>query len=102
MPDSPDAGARPAIARLLRIHGRVQGVWYRASAQAEASRLGLAGWVRNRSDGTVEALAVGPRIQVEAFIAWAHQGPPKAQVLRVEVIEIEAESLGGFEQRPTV
>lgn len=102
MPDTPAAGARPAIARLLRIHGRVQGVWYRGSAQAEATRLGLAGWVRNRSDGTVEALAVGRHSHVEAFIAWAHQGPPKAQVLRVEVIETEVEALDGFEQRPTV
>lgn len=101
MPEGPDAGATPTIARLLRIHGRVQGVWYRASAQAEASRLGLAGWVRNRSDGSVEALAVGRHIQVEAFIAWAHQGPPKAQVSRVEVIETEVEAVSGFEQRPT-
>lgn len=101
MPEAPDAGATPTIARLLRIHGRVQGVWYRASAQAEASRLGLAGWVRNRSDGNVEALAVGHHIQVEAFIAWAHQGPPKAQVSRVEVIETEVEAVSGFEQRPT-
>ncbi len=101
MPEGPDAGATPTIARLLRIHGRVQGVRYRASAQAEASRLGLAGWVRNRSDGSVEALAVGRRIQVEAFIAWAHQGPPKAQVSRVEVIETEVEAVSGFEQRPT-
>ena len=101
MPETPDAGPIPKIARLLRIHGRVQGVWYRASAQAEASRLGLAGWVRNRSDGSVEALAIGGHTQVEAFIAWAHQGPPKAQVLRVEVIETEVEALSGFEQRPT-
>ncbi|MDI3515491.1 MAG: acylphosphatase [Gammaproteobacteria bacterium] len=102
MPDTAGKGAHAPIARLLRIHGRVQGVWYRASAQAEASRLGLAGWVRNRSDGSVEAVAVGPHLQVEAFIAWAHQGPPKAQVLRVEVIDIEAEAFDSFEQRPTI
>ncbi|HAF54371.1 MAG TPA: acylphosphatase [Thauera sp.] len=101
MPEPADAGASPAVARLLRIHGRVQGVWYRASAQAEASRLGLAGWVRNRSDGSVGALAVGRHSHVEAFIAWAHQGPPKAQVSRVEVIETGVEALSGFEQRPT-
>ena len=102
MPDTASAGARRTIARLLRIHGRVQGVWYRASAQAEASRLGLVGWVRNRSDGSVEALAIGPHMAVEAFIAWAHQGPPKAQVSRVEAIDTEPEALSGFEQRPTI
>jgi len=90
------------ITRHLRIHGRVQGVWYRGSATAEATRLGLAGWVRNRSDGSVEALAIGPHMAVEAFIAWAHQGPPKAQVSRVEAIDTEPEALSGFEQRPTI
>lgn len=90
------------IVRLLRIHGRVQGVWYRASAQGEASRLGLAGWVRNRSDGSVEALVMGPAVEVEAFIAWAHQGPPKAQVLRVEVSDTAVEAVSGFTQRPTL
>jgi acylphosphatase len=102
MPESPDAGTQRTVARLLRIHGLVQGVWYRASAQAEASRLGLAGWVRNRSDGSVEAVAIGPHIAVEAFITWAHQGPPKARVLRVDVSETELEVCVGFEQRPTI
>ena len=103
---SPDADAAAAaqerIARRLRIHGRVQGVWYRGSAIAEATRLGLAGWVRNRSEGTVEALAIGPLAAVEAFIAWAHRGPENARVSRVEVFQAELERLTGFEQRPTV
>lgn len=90
------------VVRLLRIHGHVQGVWYRASAQAEAVRLGLRGWVRNRVDGTVEALVIGPAVEVVAFIAWAHQGPPKAQVLRVEVSDTALEALSGFAQRPTL
>lgn len=73
------------IARLLRIHGRVQGVSYRASAQTEAVRLGLSGWVRNRHDGSVEALVSGRVEAVEDFIGWAHIGPPAARVDRVIV-----------------
>lgn len=101
---APDASAaeQDTIARRLRIHGRVQGVWYRGSATAEATRLGLFGWVRNRSDGTVEALAIGRPAAVAAFVAWAHQGPSNARVSRVEVFEAEIERLAGFEQRPTV
>lgn len=68
----------------LRIHGRVQGVSYRASAAAEARHLGLHGWVRNRRDGTVEALVAGSPEAVERFLAWARQGPPSARVSRVE------------------
>ena len=96
------APAADAIARRLRIHGRVQVVCYRGSATAEAARLGLSGWVRNRSDGTVEALAIGPLVKVETFVAWAHRGPENARVSRVEVFEAELERLTGFEQRPTV
>jgi len=64
----------------LRIEGKVQGVWFRASAQREARALGLAGWVRNTSDGAVEAVAEGPRPQVEQFVAWCRQGPAGARV----------------------
>lgn len=71
-------------ARLLRIHGLVQGVGYRNALQAEATRLGLAGWVRNRSDGTVEALVAGPANAVEALIEWSRRGPPAARVSRVD------------------
>lgn len=103
MPDhTPHPDDAPQIARRLLIHGRVQGVRYRAGAQAEATRLGLAGWVRNRADGSVEALAIGPPAQVEAFAAWARRGPPKAQVLRVDVVEAEVEALATFAQRPTL
>lgn len=69
----------------LQITGRVQGVWYRASAQREAQRLGLRGWVRNREDGAVEAIAEGPRGDLEAFIQWCRRGPPAAEVEDVEV-----------------
>lgn len=71
-------------ARLLRIHGLVQGVGYRNALQAQATRLGLAGWVRNRSDGTVEALVAGPADAVEALIEWSRRGPPAARVSRVD------------------
>ena len=71
--------------RWLRIRGRVQGVFYRASAQREAVRLGLTGWVRNRRDGSVEALAVGPRpAALDAFETWCRTGPPSARVESVE------------------
>jgi len=76
----------------LLISGRVQGVWYRASARDQARRQGLTGWVRNRPDGRVEALAEGPRAELEAFITWCHQGPPAA---RVDDIEIDWREAGG-------
>ena len=93
----------------LSIHGLVQGVGFRASLAAEARRRRLAGWVRNRRDGTVEALVAGAPDQVEAFIAWARRGPPAAQVTGVAIDtdpqaidRFAAEGvLQGFEQRPT-
>jgi acylphosphatase len=68
----------------LLIRGRVQGVWYRASACERARELGLRGWVRNRSDGQVELEAEGPRETLEALMAWCQKGPPMARVDRVE------------------
>jgi len=69
----------------LTIRGRVQGVWYRGSMENEAERLGLAGWVRNRPDGAVEAEVEGAPEAVDALIAWARRGPPAARVTDVEV-----------------
>jgi acylphosphatase len=89
-----------ARCRRLRIHGLVQGVGFRYSLHREAQRLGLAGWVRNRRDGTVEAVVAGPASCVEALVAWAHRGPPSARVTRVEVTAEEGD-FGDFEQRPT-
>lgn len=93
--DSDDASRR------ITVYGRVQGVSYRVSAQAEAVRLGLRGWVRNRHDGSVEALVVGPRSRVEAFVEWARNGPPGARVDYLEVASAEFERLESFSVRPT-
>lgn len=90
------------IARHLSIHGRVQGVFFRGWAVATAHELGLAGWVRNRSDGTVEAVVQGDRAPVERFIALARSGPPAARVERIETNEAAVEKgLAGFRQDAT-
>ena len=89
--------------RHLRITGRVQGVGYRWNMARQAQALGLNGWVRNRLDGSVEALANGPTDAVQALIDWARRGPELARVDGVAVTEGEAgETLVGFEQRETV
>ena len=67
------------------VHGRVQGVSYRASMKLEARRLGITGWVRNRDDGTVEFLAQGEAEAVEHLLAWARKGPLNARVNGVDV-----------------
>jgi len=69
----------------LRVRGRVQGVFFRGSMCGEARRFGVRGWVRNCLDGSVEAVAEGPRAAVDRLIVWAHQGPPGALVTDVEV-----------------
>lgn len=72
------------------VDGRVQGVGYRYSACAEARRLGLSGWVRNRSDGRVELEAEGPEAEVEQMITWCRRGPAFAQVSQVDVLSRES------------
>lgn len=86
----------------LRITGRVQGVWYRGAMQAEAGRVGVTGWVRNRPDGSVEAEVQGDAAAVERMLTWAHTGPPAATVGRVVVTDREpgATDSGGFDVRP--
>jgi acylphosphatase len=80
------------VARQIRVSGRVQGVGYRVSLQDEAQKHDISGWVRNRSDGRVEAL-----------IAWARRGPPGARVSDVAVASATEDSaLRGFELRPTL
>jgi acylphosphatase len=75
------------IARHLLIHGRVQGVFYRESMHQQAERLGVSGWVRNRRDGSVEAVVQGPAEAVAQLMAWARHGPPAAAVSGIEVSE---------------
>ncbi|WP_426305764.1 acylphosphatase [Acidovorax facilis] len=92
------------ITRHLLIRGRVQGVSYRWSMVQAAQQRGVQGWVRNRRDGSVEALATGPVEAVQSLIDWAHQGPAHARVDGVEVCNVSepAEPRAGFVQRDTV
>ena len=92
------------ICVLARIHGRVQGVFYRAWTQKTARALGLEGWVRNRRDGTVEALFCGPRRKVEEMLRAAQAGPPAARVTRIDTREVARDELTGndFTVLPTV
>jgi acylphosphatase len=80
----------------------VQGVGYRAWALARAAGLGLRGWVRNRRDGSVEALVAGADAAVEAMIEACRQGPFGARVADVEVSDAEDDGSTGFDARPTV
>jgi acylphosphatase len=77
------------MAKRLLIEGRVQGVGYRVSFADAASELGLAGWVRNRRDGSVEACVHGNEAAIDAIITWAKRGPPAAIVRNVAVTESE-------------
>lgn len=86
--------------RHLVITGRVQGVGFRASMAREAQRLGVTGWVRNRSDGSVEAMIAGTPEQVAAMMNWARRGPAAARVDHV-AIELGSGEFSGFELRPT-
>ena len=88
--------------RLFRIHGSVQGVFYRAWAIGEAQALGLTGWVRNRSDGTVELAAWGSDEALDALLVRCRQGPPEARVERIETAEAEGEAPADFRKAPTV
>lgn len=92
------------IARRLEIRGTVQGVGYRYAMRQEAARLGLSGWVRNRAEGSVEALVQGEPHAVEALITWARRGPPAARVQDVQVTAAQLQQApgAGFDLRPTV
>jgi acylphosphatase len=81
------------------IKGRVQGVFYRASCRDEASARGLSGWVRNNSDGSVEAAFEGPEDDVLAMLDWCRRGPPSAAVQGVEVTWESPQGERGFSIR---
>jgi acylphosphatase len=83
--------------KQLRIAGRVQGVGYRASFAREAQRLKLSGWVRNRLDGTVEALVQGNPSAIEAIMAWSWQGPRVARVDQVSIVDMPDAALPAAE-----
>jgi acylphosphatase len=87
--------------RHLVITGRVQGVAYRATMARQADALGINGWVRNRSDGSVEAMVAGAPEQLAAMMNWARRGPPGAQVEHVAV-ELGSGEFSSFEQRLSV
>ncbi len=93
------------ITRHLLIRGRVQGVGYRNYIEFKAQQLGISGWVRNRNDGSVEAVVHGPEAAVAAIIECAQRGPRASQVSGVAVSEGEGEGEGvytSFEMRETV
>jgi acylphosphatase len=89
-------------AARLRITGRVQGVGYRAWALQMASRLGLRGWVRNRSDGSVEAVIIGEENAVDRMIEACREGPYAARVADVAVSDAADDGSPGFTPKPTV
>ncbi len=88
------------MTRRLVVSGRVQGVGFRYSLADEARSLNLVGWVRNRRDGTVEAIVSGAPRAVEALVKWAHEGPPAARVTAVTVDAVDGQ-FSAFEILPT-
>ncbi|MFZ3322266.1 MAG: acylphosphatase [Usitatibacter sp.] len=88
------------VTRRLRITGRVQGVFFRESMRLEADRLGVAGWVCNHTDGSVEAIVQGSTDAIDTIVLWAHRGPRDARVIAVEVSEASGE-FARFEKRAT-
>jgi len=84
------------VRRRVRVHGRVQGVFFRDSVRREAARRGVAGWARNCPDGTAEAVFEGPPDAVDAMVEFVRRGPGHAEVSRLEVSEEAPEGLSGF------
>ena len=91
--------ADDTVRRRVVAHGRVQGVFFRDSARERANAHGVAGWVRNRDDGAVEAVLEGPREAVDRVTRLFETGPPSASVREVQVEEERPEGLSGFEIR---
>ena len=104
MTTSPPASDPKTVDRKtvrVAITGRVQGVWYRSWTIQEATVRGLSGWVRNRHDGSVEALFSGTTAQVDAMVLACHTGPKAARVAGVEVFQTEDLVAEGFKELPT-
>jgi acylphosphatase len=89
------------VTKHLIVHGRVQGVNFRESMRMQAQRLNVSGWVRNRRDGTVEAVVHGWPDDVSAILDWARSGPSGARITAMHVNEATGEFVG-FERRPSV
>jgi acylphosphatase len=95
------AAASGAVARYLRVRGRVQGVFFRSATRQTAGRYGVTGWVRNHPDGSVEAWLEGDARAVEEVQAWVLAGgPPSAEVTDADVRAAEPEGHDRFEVRP--
>jgi acylphosphatase len=87
------------VRRGVSVAGRVQGVWFRESCRDRALAAGVAGWVRNLDDGRVEVVLEGPPAAVDEVVAWCRQGPPRARVDRVDVVDEEPVGERGFRVR---
>jgi acylphosphatase len=93
--------AADRVRRRVVVRGRVQGVWFRGATESRARSLGLAGWVRNRADGSVEAVFEGESAAVDAALDFCRCGPPAARVERVDVADEPPEGLAGFSVLPS-
>lgn len=83
----------------IKVHGRVQGVWFRASAQERARELEITGWVQNAADGSVEIHAEGESDNLDRFVEWCRQGPPAARVSKVDLESVAPEEMQSFDIR---
>ena len=99
--DTEEPEPAPKAVRV-RVQGRVQGVWYRGWAEERAGDLGLDGWVRNRRDGSVEAVFSGPAEEVDKMVRLCRAGPPHARVDDVAVLDEPVLEKAGFEVRETI
>ena len=87
------------VRKRVVVRGNVQGVFFRDTTRRQASSRGVAGWVRNRPEGAVEAVFEGEPEAVESLVRFAHEGPRGADVSDVDVVDEEPEGLSGFEVR---
>jgi acylphosphatase len=98
--DKPNDLRTAPVRRRVIVRGRVQGVWFRGSTEAQAQAAGVCGWVRNRPDGSVEAAFEGAADCVEALVAFCRRGPRHARVVSVELFDEAPEGLRGFRVLP--